>query len=293
MAQAGGVAGIRLHPDDASLSTAKLHFAKAINPLNEAGIVTLGRLVNEPDLNLSALRNFGKKSLEEVQSAKAALAESIDADGRIDWDSFAEAEDRILVPQESACSPLKTLSTACESLLALAPESPDALILKKRVLPGDGREEETLDVIARQLNLTRERVRQMELNNIISPLREAFLFDHYTGLSRRLRTGYPDSLRTAYQRLGAATDGTLRTEEEWTRVIAEAFGVTLDDTDLVNALPLLRLLLNYERVQFGPLLTRTAIVPAVITGTERERMRLVTSRLQKILKTAYIIRSLN
>jgi hypothetical protein len=212
------------------LPLAMLHLDQKVEVLEDAGIATLGALVDKSPEDLMRLPGLGKSAVTHIAGRLEQIGQSVDSQGCIDWRAFCKAASLPLLPSgsgpRSGSEFLTLLSPLAEELAHhLADPLERAILVDRLTRPRE--EQRTLEELARGLDvpLTRERVRQRE-KRLLDSLSEALLFGEYSGLALHFDPDFSSYWAAAMRHLPA--DGEM-TFEAFCQCLCSCWEVTLHE----------------------------------------------------------------
>ncbi|HJU11148.1 MAG TPA: DNA-directed RNA polymerase subunit alpha C-terminal domain-containing protein [Candidatus Binataceae bacterium] len=260
-------------------SVAAIHLSvRAKNALNQAGIRTIGDLIDHVSPRLATLRALGELSMAEIRGALWALAESVQRDGKVDWIGYARLRRFTILPEaklSGEASPrqfLKQFPKAAAAAVESRFASEGRIVFRKYLLVS-GAGSRSLDRIGERLDRTKQAAFLLK-QKIVDCLKRSILDDDYTGCRFRFRSTFVRPLRE----LSGAMMGQDRAlpYPKWTQILEKTWQVTPDDLGVLETLilELLGYKIRYSSTHLhAPVVAAskqpTSDLAAVLTTTER------------------------
>jgi hypothetical protein len=260
-----------LSPEIRNLPVTTLNFAKAGKPLRDAGISTLGDLLDRLREGLGKIRNFGALAHREVVEATVALSESARGNGHVDWLYYTERRGLTVFPKSASGlnsqSFVTELPVLARQVVELQLGEREVTILNRRLL-ANPKQRRTLEQIGEVTGLTRERVRQLE-RRTLDVLRNPLIHDDYDGMKFRFRPDFAGPLREASEHFGKFGIPAWR-RDRWVSELASLWGA--GKIEIAKNYFLLCKLLAYDEVrpahtQLETLVYQIATPPKIVDRT--------------------------
>lgn len=182
----------RLNEETRNLPLKAIHLEYRSEIFAEAGLVTLGDLVDASKDGIPPIRSVGKGTIKKMKFVLSAISESVDEDGRIDCKLFTRRTNIPMIPAGTVPSSGKEfillLPAVGEELVSATKDERDRDIFMNR-LTRKRSEQETLEELGARAGVSRERIRQIE-KILLQRLSDALLYDEYPTLEFRFDPGF-------------------------------------------------------------------------------------------------------
>lgn len=194
--------------DVRALPIGVLHLGTKQRTCEEHGFKTVGQLADAWIDGSLEVRNIGSKTTDKLRDGLCALSTSTTDVGTVDWSVFSKTMGFSLIPAhaapENGTRLLESLSSTVEAIAASLDDQIDADILIQRIarLPHDRK---TLDDIARDHRLSRERVRQRE-SALLAQIADALIWENYGSLKLHFVPEYSRFWKRAAAHFGDAQE---------------------------------------------------------------------------------------
>ena len=271
----------RLLKLDRERSLEVLHLSpRAVHILALNGIETIGALINSAKTGLTPVQTTLTKSVAEINDALAALARSIQGDGRVDWIGYASDRGFLILPY------IDLLRFDPERYFEIFPEVLRTAILSRfrpsvmfafeqhlmRESPMN------LGQIGNQLGQTRQGAASLK-DKALKMLRESIFEDRYSGCSFRFRSSFVEPLRRLRDSLKADRYG-IQSRPQWEEMVARLWGISRASLKRHQ-----RCLLSILDRQIRSAPSRGQPMPIVLPKTERtSEFRRIVQRSSRLLR---------
>lgn len=210
------------------------HLGSRASALNKAGYNTVGSLATWYDKGAPKLPNFGKTSVAHAKKIIESLSIAVDENMQMDWDVFCRHAGISLLPESknivAGSDLLRSIPKIIDGIIAVAADAVEADIVRDRLTRFTA-DQLTLDELGQKHGVTRERIRQKQMN-LLRGISEGLLDDHYETAQYRFRPEYGALWRDA--------EAALKDQEElhansFLEALTTTWNVTRDD--LIEYLP--------------------------------------------------------
>jgi hypothetical protein len=196
----------RMSEETKLLTLGQIHLHKEISKLHRIGVDTLDQLFELFQNGLPDIRGIGKKSRITLFNTVRFADQAITDSGGIDWDRFARlAGMRVLpepeTPLQNGGDFLASMDGIVASLTTNCFDEVESATLTQRLIPTD-EATSTLESIARNFSLSRERIRQKQ-EIVLRALSSALIDDDYEGLHFRFSEQFSTYWKAAALHFGA------------------------------------------------------------------------------------------
>ena len=234
----------RLSGKTRGLSLSQVHLGKEIKYLNFLGIENLYQLIRAFMKGFPKAKGVGNGSLLRIKSILAAIDNSLNTKGDIDWDAFSRCMGFVLIPSEEKAikdgpSFISSLHTSIEILTSKCFDRVESLILKSRILSSPS-STITLQQLGIEIGVSRERIRQKE-TELISVLSTTLLEESYPGINFRFNQSFSTYWQYAALHFGDSKD---ISATDFVTGISSAWGV--ESTIIIPYLPLIYAILTTD-----------------------------------------------
>ncbi len=160
-----------------------LHLGAKTALFENAGLLTVGALVDTPEVELLKLPGLGRKTLQTLEQSIQALVSAQQTDGSVDWEAYCAELGLHILPKELPPPDSRSVIAALPALLTELSETAfdddESLIFRHRIAQPP-KKRKTLEALGDLFpeSITRERVRQKEAK-LLSSLASALIFDDY------------------------------------------------------------------------------------------------------------------
>lgn len=192
----------RMSDETKKLTLGQIHLHKEIKKLHRIGVENLEQLFDIFENSFDHIQGIGKLArinlLKTVKYADMAITET----GRIDWDMFAKLSGMTVypnpeIPLNNGEDFLSSLDGIVTSLTTECFDEIESATLTQRLITTNNNTA-TLESIAQNFNVTRERIRQKQ-ELLLSALSAALIENEYNGInfrfSERFSTYWQDAAR--------------------------------------------------------------------------------------------------
>lgn len=247
-----------------------LHLRKAINGLLKSGIHTVGELVDRAFEGIGKVQGSGTVANAEIKSSLSALGRTVEPDGMVHWERFAELKGFPLLPARpvvgSRPNVTALLPRLCDTIAREQFSERERSIMQRRFLVAS-ESQETLQALGDVYGISRERIRQLEAK-CLAAIRKPIFEGDYAGLGFRLRDAVSKLFHDAREHFESLGLPAWR-ESEWFGELEQIWSAA--PGSLRRNARLMPALLGYEKVNLDSSWLEPLLVSEIVPKTERTR----------------------